>query len=280
MGEYYVEKTDVVYGDTDSGFFKYTIRDKTSNGRILKGKEALKASIAISFDVEKNIKKTLKYPHHLEYEKTFHPFILFSKKRYVGNKYEFDPDKYKQTSMGIVLKRRDNADIVKLVYGGIIDIIMNEKNIAKSIDFLQQSLRKLIDGCFPIELLVVTKSLKPTYAYKNPHQIAHWVLSNRMGERDPGNRPQANDRIPYVYIVKKAMRRQKILQGDRIENPDYVIENKIPIDFSFYITNQIMKPVSQIYDLIDDIASEDLFREILRIAENRSFGRREITEWM
>ena len=29
--------------------------------------------------------------------------------------------------MGIVLKRRDNADIVKHVYGGVIDILMNQK---------------------------------------------------------------------------------------------------------------------------------------------------------
>jgi hypothetical protein len=31
--------------------------------------------------------------------------------------------------MGIVLKRRDNAPILKLIYGNIIDIIMKEKKI-------------------------------------------------------------------------------------------------------------------------------------------------------
>ena len=40
--------------------------------------------------------------------------------------------------MGIVLKRRDNAPIVKDVYGGIIDILMKETSIVKSIDFLKQ----------------------------------------------------------------------------------------------------------------------------------------------
>ena len=29
--------------------------------------------------------------------------------------------------MGIVLKRRDNAPIVKVIYGGIIDIIMSQR---------------------------------------------------------------------------------------------------------------------------------------------------------
>ena len=60
------------------------------------------------------------------------PFCLLSKKRYVSIKYEFDPTKGKRNEMGIVLKRRDNAPIVKDVYGGVIDILMKEKNIQKA----------------------------------------------------------------------------------------------------------------------------------------------------
>jgi hypothetical protein len=30
--------------------------------------------------------------------------------------------------------------------------------------------------------------------------MAHKVLADRMGLRDPGNKPQVNDRIPFVYI--------------------------------------------------------------------------------
>ena len=131
----------------------------------------------MGLEVEKRIDSVIKYPHCLEYEKTFWPFILFTKKRYVGNKYEFDHNKYKQTSMGIVLKRRDNASIVKLVFGGIIDIIMDTGNIEASVKFLKESLQKLIAGQYPMDLLVITKSLKPTYCYKDPTRIAHWVLA-------------------------------------------------------------------------------------------------------
>ena len=38
--------------------------------------------------------------------------------------------------------------------------------------------------------------------YKNPQSIAHKVLADRMAERDPGNKPKSNDRIPYAYIDK------------------------------------------------------------------------------
>lgn len=64
----------------------------------------------------KGIKPQLAPPHNLEYEKTMFPLVLLSKKRYVGLLYEDDPDaKPKQKSMGIALKRRDYAPIVKHV---------------------------------------------------------------------------------------------------------------------------------------------------------------------
>ena len=59
-----------------------------------------------------------------------------------------------------------------------------------------------------------------------------------------------NDRIPFVYIETKEYKGQQILQGDRVEHPDFIRENKITPDYKFYITNQIMKPVCQIYALI------------------------------
>ena len=266
---------EITYGDTDSIFVNFHTKD--SKGNPLKGREALKKVIECGERVEKLIAPTLPKPQYLEYEKTFWPFILFTKKRYVGNKYEFDINKFKQTCMGIVLKRRDNAPIVKLIYGGIIDILMATGDIDESINFLQRSMMNLINGEFSMELLIISKSLKPTAAYADPTRIAHWVLANRMGERDPGNKPAPNDRIPYVYI--EVDERKITLQGDRIEHPDYVKEHGLKIDYGFYITNQIMKPVCQIYDLLDDIDSEELFDDVRRIIENRKSGNSTITSW-
>ena len=42
------------------------------------------------------------------------------------------------------------------------------------------------------------------------------------------------------------------MQGDKIETPSYIHENKLKHDYSHYITNQIMKPVQQIYALVLD----------------------------
>ena len=108
-----------------------------------------------------------------------------------------------------------------------------------------------------------------------------------------------------------------MLQGDRIEHIDYIREHKIKPDYSFYITNQIMKPVGQIYSLIveklegfrysedyykkkyinllktkdeekakkkiDDLkfkeASNIIFGEILRVADNKKKKATEITSF-
>jgi DNA polymerase elongation subunit (family B) len=189
--------------------------------------------------------KFLKKPHDLEYEKTFMPFCLLSKKRYVGMMYTDDHHSCKRKSMGIVLKRRDNAPIVKDVYGGIIDILMKEKKIETAVKFLKECMQNIVDGNCGMDKLVITKSLRS--GYKNPQQIAHKVLADRMGKRDSGNKPGNGDRIPYVYIENPD---RKALQGERIETPEYIIANKLKINYSFYITNQIMKPLQQVFALV------------------------------
>ena len=79
-----------------------------------------------------------------------------------------------------------------------------------------------------MNMLVVTKSLRGYY--KNPDQIAHKVLADRMDVRDPGNKPASNDRIPYAYIEVKESKNVKVLQCDRIEHPDFIKENNLKPD--------------------------------------------------
>ena len=236
-------KAEYIYGDTDSVFFTFNL--ETLDGLPIRGKKALEITIELAQEAGKLASKFLKGPHDLEYEKTFMPFCLLSKKRYVGMLYEMDPNKGKRKEMGIVLKRRDNAPIVKDVYGGIIDILMKEQNIEQAINFLKSCLQNIIDQKYTIDKLIITKSLRSNY--KNPDSIAHKVLANRITDRDPGNKPSSGDRIPYVYIVNN---NKKALQGEKIETPTFIEENKLKIDYGFYITNQIMKPVQQLFALV------------------------------
>ena len=285
------KEPDVIYGDTDSVFVKFS-REK--DGKILTGAEAVEHCIQCGIESGKFIThggefpddtgnmisypKRLCNPQDLEYEKTFWPFILISKKRYTGDKYEFSfEDGCKRTAMGIVLKRRDNAPIVKHVFGNVIERIMIDKDFDLAVNWLKETLQQIRNEQFILRYFVITKALRGYY--KNPGGIAHKVLADRMAERDPGNKPKANDRIPYAYIelpdsilydaenpYKSGIRKGKprvrnIKQGDRIEHIDYIVDNKKKLDYEFYITNQIKNPVKQVLDLeMDAEETEALFQ--------------------
>jgi DNA polymerase elongation subunit (family B) len=252
---------NLIVHNTDSVFFTFNLSNKETGEPII-GKQALELSIEIAQDATKMVSKFLKQPHDWQYEKTFLPFCLLSKKRYVGMLYEHDPNKGKRKEMGIVLKRRDNAPIVKDVYGGIIDILMKEHNLQKAIDYLNKCLQELVNGTVSMDKLIITKSLRSFY--KNPQQIAHKVLADRIGQREPGNKPSSGDRIPFVYIVQP---NKKALQGEKIETPTFIKEHNLQIDYSFYITNQIMKPLLQLFGLV----LEDIWRNNNKISKLNKF---------
>jgi DNA polymerase elongation subunit (family B) len=234
---------NMIVHNTDSVFFTFNL-ENLETGEKIKGKPALEMTIEIAQDAAKLCTQWLKPPMELSYEKTLMPFILLSKKRYVGMLYEEDANKGKLKYMGLSLKRRDSCDYLKDVYGGILNILMKEYDLSRAINFLNKSLSDLVEGSVPMDKLTVTKALRSDY--KNPLQIGHKVLADRIGKRDPGNKPKPGDRMKFVFIVNKS---NKSLMGDKIETPEFIIENKITIDYSHYITNQLMKPLQQLFGL-------------------------------
>jgi DNA polymerase elongation subunit (family B) len=236
-------KAEYVYGDTDSVFFTFNLQDPVT-GAPIRGTKALEATIEIAQDAANLCTQWLKPPMELTYEKTLMPFILLSKKRYVGMLYETDPKKGKMKYMGLSLKRRDSCDYLKDTYGGILNILMKENNIQKAMTFLEQSLGELTAGNVPMDKLTITKALRGYY--KNPAQIAHAVLADRIAKRDPGNKPKPGDRMKFVHIVSAD---KKALQGEKIETTDFILQERLALDYTFYITNQLMKPLQQLFGL-------------------------------
>jgi DNA polymerase elongation subunit (family B) len=226
----------LVVHNTDSIFVQFPTKD-------------LAESIELGRRAADKITSLCRKPYKIEYEKTFYPFILFCRKRYVGMMYEDDITKCKRKTMGVALKRRDNAPIVKDIFGGALDILMEHRNIQTAQHFVKDMLVRLMKNEFPLEKFIITKQLRDDY--KNPDQIAHRVLADRMAERDPGNAPQVGDRLAYVFVES---RKEMKKQGDKIEHIDYVKERKLKPDSEFYITNQIQNPVAQLFAL----AIEDL----------------------
>jgi len=90
-------------------------------------------------------------------------------------------------------------------------------------------------------------------------------------------------------------------QGDRIETPSFIRETGLTPDYAFYITNQIAKPVAQVFGLVVDrlpgvkphqltaaerakdpvaareaLAEELLFGDLLRDYNRAAAGQRDI----
>lgn len=237
----------VMYGDTDSLFVEFNVRNPETGER-LQGREARQATIDVTDEAGHFITKTLAAPHDFEFDKAFDPMLMFSKKRYAGNMYENNADDYVHKYMGIALKRRDNAPIVKTIFGGAMKMLLDKRDVEGAYQFVRDKCLELVDGKVSLNQLTITKSLRADYA--DPSRIAHKALADRITQRDPGNAPAAGDRIGYVYISAKSGQEASKLQGDRIETPLFVRENNLVPDYKHYIEHQLQNPISQAFGLL------------------------------
>jgi DNA polymerase elongation subunit (family B) len=240
---------EITYGDTDSLFVNFNVKN-SETGEPLKGNEAIQATMDLTEEAGKFVTRALKSPHDFEYDKVFYPFIIFSKKRYVGNKYEGSLDYYSQTSMGIATKRRDYASLVKVIYGGALRILLTEKDIPKALLFIADKLKELVSGTMSLNLLTMSKSLRAEY--KTPSPPAHKVLAERIKARDPGNAPASGERVQFVYVTPTPGQQAAKLQGDRVETPSYIRAKGLKPDYRFYIEHQLMNPIVQLFSLVAD----------------------------
>jgi DNA polymerase elongation subunit (family B) len=269
---------EIIYGDTDSIFINFHVKDEKGNE--LTNKEALIKTFDLSRQAAAIINKLVPKPQAIVYEKTLYPLILVTKKKYVGYLYTDNPDVKSLKAMGIVLKRRDYAPIVKIIVKGIIDHILNNCDIDGAIQYVIKVLNKLFEDKYSIDKFIISKTLKAKYA--RPHTIVHKALAERMAIRDPGNKPMIGDRIPYVYIVKDfgTKKKKDILQGELVEHPEYVVKNKLKIDYLYYLEHQIMNSASQFLELlIPKSEVEKLFLAFMIKETSRRRHRQSIEKW-
>ena len=237
----------LIVHNTDSLFVEFNPRNPETGER-LEGREARQATIDITGEAGHFISKVLAPPHDFEFDKCFDPLLMFSKKRYAGNMYEENADDYVHKYMGIALKRRDNAPIVKTIFGGAMKMLLDKRDVVGAFHFVKEKCAELVVGKVSMGQLMVTKSLRADYA--DPLRIAHKVLADRITLRDPGNAPAAGDRIGYVYVRPKAGQLASALQGDRIETPLFIREHGLLPDYKHYIEHQLQNPISQAFGLL------------------------------
>eukprot|EP00472_Partenskyella_glossopodia_P012617 CAMPEP_0197539516 /NCGR_PEP_ID=MMETSP1318-20131121/63041_1 /TAXON_ID=552666 /ORGANISM="Partenskyella glossopodia, Strain RCC365" /LENGTH=267 /DNA_ID=CAMNT_0043098261 /DNA_START=55 /DNA_END=855 /DNA_ORIENTATION=- len=142
---------------------------------------------------------------------------------------------------GIETVRRDNCALVRTVVDESLHRLLVKKDKTSAINFVKKTISDLLCNRVDLSMLVISKSLaKAEYAGKQ----AHVELAKRMEKRDPSSAPKLGDRVPYV--ITRGTKGAK--NFEKAEDPIYVLENNISIDYSYYLDNQLKLPLTRIFE--------------------------------
>lgn len=229
----------VVYGDTDS-LFVY-----------LPGKSR-EESFKIGETLANQVSSQFPNPVKLKFEKVYHPCVLLSKKRYVGNSYEFEGQtKPKFDAKGIETIRRDGIPAQQKIVEKALKILFETSNLSLVKRYVMTEFTKILENKVSIKDFCFAKEVRyGTYkneTYLPPGAI---VARKKVGE-DERSEPQYKERVPYVVYRDSTKLRLK----DRCVSPEEFIESlntESPktLDYEYYITKVLIPPLERIFNLI------------------------------
>lgn len=232
----------------------------------------------IAEDVAQKISETFPGCIELEFEKCYYPYLLYvdrgmsvstlcltraprldhcrrySKKRYAGLMFT-SPDKADYVDVkGLQLVRRDNAKLVKTVSQAILDALMYDKSSEKAIEIARTFVLRMLTGELDMDQFIISKSLRGTYA--NPNSQPHVTVARKIRERT-GEVLDSGARVPYVFVVDNEIDNKLI--SAHAEDPQYVKDSGLQLDYLYYLNNQLMSPVTALLEVVvDDPASSIL----------------------
>jgi DNA polymerase delta subunit 1 len=85
----------------------------------------------------------------------------------------------------------------------------------------------------------------------NAVPLPHVQVRNATRARAPGSEPQQGDRVSFVIVKGPGKMYEKA------EDPGWVIEKGIPLDYDYYFSNQFKKPVQDLLEPL--VKADDIF---------------------
>jgi DNA polymerase delta subunit 1 len=250
----------VRYGDTDSVMVEFDVQGR-------KGQEAIDYSWAQGELASEQCSKLFKAPNDLELEKVYCPYFLYSKKRYAAKMYEGKSNKdgtpilkedgtrlvaFKKIDVkGLQVVRRDTCMYVRGVLKHLLDLVLNSEDPRPAIDFARTSAKTLLKGKVDPKELTMSKQLGADYKTRVPHV----EVRDKIRKRAPGSEPQQGDRVAFLITKVPG------LLCDKAEDPSWVVDNKIPLDYVYYFEHQLVKPVC---DLLEPLVGANPFQTIFK----------------
>jgi DNA polymerase delta subunit 1 len=250
----------VRYGDTDSVMVEFDVQGR-------KGQEAIEYSWAQGELASEQCSKLFKAPNDLELEKVYCPYFLYSKKRYAAKMYEGKSNKdgtpvlkedgtrlvaFKKIDVkGLQVVRRDTCMYVRGVLKHLLDLVLNSEDPRPAIEFARTSAKTLLKGKVDPKELTMSKQLGSDYKTRVPHV----EVRDKIRKRAPGSEPQQGDRVAFLITKVPG------LLCDKAEDPSWVTDNKIPLDYVYYFEHQLVKPVC---DLLEPLVGANPFQTIFK----------------
>ena len=268
----YVEKNFpgayVRYGDTDSVMVEFDVGDR-------KGEEAIAYSWEVGERAAEECSALFKKPNNLELEKVYCPYFLYSKKRYAAKLWTKGKDDNMHMDYidvkGLQLVRRDNTPHVREVSKELLDVILTSSDPGPPKELAKERAIELLSGDVPNQKLILSQGLSDSYKVGgksvsitssesvNINQ-SHVQVVTKMRQRKPGSEPQSGDRVPYLLTKTED---PKAKAFEKAEDPKYVEENGVPVDYHYYFMNKFLNPVCDLLDPLYDNVKEEIFGEII-----------------
>jgi DNA polymerase elongation subunit (family B) len=254
-GTFQAGEGSLIVKNTDSVMVEFDVGHR-------KGQEAIDYSWKLGEEAAEQCTRLFKAPNDLELEKVYCPYFLYSKKRYAAKMYEGASDKngipilkddgtrlvkFKKIDVkGLQVVRRDNCPYVREVCKEILGLILGSNDPLPAIQKARQAAKDLKAGEVPMEKLMMSKQLGADYKSKS---LAHVAVVGKMRERAPGSEPQQGDRVPFVIV--QGPRNAKMFE--KAEDPQYVRDNNLRLDYNYYFENQLKNPVC---DLLEPLVGD------------------------
>ena len=80
-------------------------------------------------------------------------------------------------------------------------------------------------------------------------------LADRMRKRDPATAPRVGDRVAYVIV--QGAKKAKIYE--KSEDPLYVLQNDLAIDYEHYIEHHLKNPLLRLFEPILQDPNREIF---------------------
>jgi DNA polymerase elongation subunit (family B) len=236
---------EMIVKNTDSIFVKFP--GKTMEEAFELGQKA--ADLCTEMLNEKRKRLGKPYIHLLQREKGFKPIMLVGKKRYAGKRWMTPESEPSFACSGMENIRRDNALIGSETQEKALEMIIMEGDLKgeRAVAFIHEQISLLLHGKIEISKLIITKGLSQTFEHyaKSNSKQAHVELAKRIDVRKHITGElgyNTGDRVKYVIVA--GAKNAKI--SEKSEDPIYALENRLTIDYEYYIWNQMMKPLLRI----------------------------------